>query len=121
MAMTSSAPTRRSPARPPPGQPRMLAGSGVTVLVDGGEPLDSLTANLLDGDDTITTDVALNSPTVVRAIGGAGDDTARYSGSAGDDTIGIANDGTFARVFTPTGSGLGVALEHTNIIGGDGD
>ena len=92
------------------------AGLPTQTRMAAGDALDTLEFDGLDGDDTLASGTTVAGPAAAGFDGGAGTDSATYKGTSGDDSIGIANNGTSARVFAPGAAPLDVkAAEGVDI------
>src|SRR5581483_3167909 len=69
---------------------------------DGGLAVDGLAAETRGGDDSIASSADVTSAAAAIADGGEGTDSAELDGTPGNDSIGIARNGAFAAVFTPS-------------------
>jgi Ca2+-binding RTX toxin-like protein len=91
-----------------PTQTRMAAGDALDTLQVAGQ----------GGDDTLTFASTVTGPAAGGFDGGEGTDTALYKGTSGDDQVGIANNGTVERAFSPGAAPLDVkAAEGLDIQG----
>ena len=118
----TSGPDRFTASSPEPGS-ALISGLAAKVQVDHAESTqDIVTLNGLGGADAFVSGVDVTGPSAIAVDGGEGDDTARYLGSDYADQIFMANNGTAARVGTPSSTGLDVtAAEETSILGFDGN
>lgn len=103
------------------GATAVISGLKPVVRVSGAEAQDSVTASLLDGDDTILSSAVATGEARVDADGGAGTDTATYTGTGDGDTIGVARDtGDVVRSFAPGAPLLGITtVEELVVKGGE--
>ena len=91
------------------GATAVISGLKPVVRVTGAETQDSVTAALLDGDDTIRSSAVPTGEARVDADGGAGTDTATYTGTGDGDAITIARDaGNVVRTFAPGAPLMGI-------------
>src|SRR5581483_2679894 len=98
-------------------------GLAAETRVTGGDPgLDALQVSTLGGDDSISSSADVTSAAAAIADGGEGTDSAELDGTPGNDSIGIARNGAFAAVFTPSFTfDVASTTESTDIEGGSGD
>lgn len=103
------------------GATAVISGLKPVVRATGAETQDSVTASLLDGDDTILASAVATGEAKVDADGGAGTDTATYTGTGDGDTITIARDaGDVVRTFAAGAPLMGTtAVEELLVKGGE--
>ncbi len=103
------------------GATAVISGLKPIVRVTGAETQDSVTASLLDGDDTIAASAVPTGEARVDADGGAGTDTATYTGTGDGDEIAIARDAAnVVRTFAAGAPQMGIAaVEELVVKGGE--
>ena len=103
------------------GSTAIISGLKPIVRVTGAETQDSVTASLLDGDNTVAASAVPTGEARVDADGGPGTDTATYTGTGDGDEIAVARDGTtVVRTFATGAPQMGIAaVEELVVKGGE--
>ncbi|MDA0185096.1 hypothetical protein OJ997_32630 [Solirubrobacter phytolaccae] len=103
------------------GATAVISGLKPVVRATGAETQDSVTAALLEGDDTILAGAVATGEARVDADGGPGTDTATYTGTGdGDEITAVRDSGDVVRTYAPGAPQVGVtAVEELVARGGE--